>query len=187
MGESGSMEFHSLAPGGPVVMTPKLHGDERGFFMETFRQNDFVRHCGEHNFVQDNQSRSRGRVLRGLHYQLTQPQGKLVRVISGRVFDVAVDLRRSSAFFGKSYALLLDAAEHKMFWVPPGFAHGFLVLGDSAEFVYKCTAYYAPEDECCLKWDDPVLGIDWPLPEGGPILSEKDAKGRPLADCQTFA
>lgn len=181
------MEFHTLAPGGPVVLTPRLHGDARGFFMETFRQNDFVRHCGEHIFVQDNQSRSCGRVLRGLHYQLRQPQGKLLRVISGSAFDVAVDLRRSSPHFGKSYSVVLDDEEHRMFWVPPGFAHGFLVLGDGAEFVYKCTAYYAPEDECCLKWDDPALGIDWPVPPGGPILSEKDARGLPLSGCPTFA
>ena len=181
------MEFQTLAPGGPVVMTPYVHGDARGFFMETFRQNDFVRHCGEHVFVQDNQSRSRGGVLRGLHYQLRQPQGKLLRVISGRVFDVAVDLRRSSPHFGKSYSVVLDTEAHRMLWVPPGFAHGFLVLGDGAEFVYKCTAYYAPDDECCLKWDDPALRIDWPMPEGGPILSEKDARGLPLSECPTFA
>ena len=180
------MDYEILAPDGPVVMRPVLHGDARVFFMETFRQNDFARHCGEHVFVQDNQSRSRGRVLRGLHYQLRQPQGKILRVISGSVFDVAVDLRRSSPFFGKSYAQVLDAEEHRMFWVPPGFAHGFLVLGDGAEFVYKCTTYYAPDDECCLKWDDPALGIDWPIPGGGPLLSEKDARGLPLAECPTF-
>ena len=181
------MEFQTLAPGGPVVMTPLVHGDARGFFMETFRQNEFARHCGEHVFVQDNQSRSRGGVLRGLHYQLRQPQGKLLRVISGRVFDVAVDLRRSSPNFGKSYSMVLDTVEHRMFWVPPGFAHGFLVLGEGAEFVYKCTTYYAPDDECCLKWDDPALHIDWPIPEGGPILSEKDARGLTLSECLTFA
>lgn len=181
------MEFQILAPDGPVVMTPILHGDARGFFMETFRQNEFARHCGEHLFVQDNQSRSRGRVLRGLHYQLRRPQGKLLRVISGRVFDVAVDLRRSSPRFGRSYAVALDAEEHRMFWVPPGFAHGFFVFGDGAEFVYKCTAYYDPDDEYCLKWDDPALGIDWPVPADGPILSAKDARGLPLADCPTFA
>lgn len=181
------MEFHTVAPNGPVVMTPLVHGDARGYFMETFRQNDFARHCGEHIFVQDNQSRSRGGVLRGLHYQLRQPQGKLLRVISGSVFDVAVDLRRSSPNFGKSYSMVLDTVEHRMFWVPPGFAHGFLVLGDGAEFVYKCTTYYDPGDEYCLKWDDPALGIDWPLPEGGPILSEKDTRGLPLSGCPTFA
>ena len=181
------MEFQTLAAGGPVVMTPLVHGDARGYFMETFRQNDFAHHCGEHVFVQDNQSRSRGGVLRGLHYQLRQPQGKLLRVISGRVFDVAVDLRRSSPHFGKSYSMVLDTVEHRMFWVPPGFAHGFLVLGDGAEFVYKCTTYYDPGDEYCLKWDDPALCIDWPLPEGGPILSEKDTRGLPLAECPTFA
>ena len=181
------MEFHTVAPKGPVVMTPLVHGDARGYFMETFRQNDFARHCGEHVFVQDNQSRSRGGVLRGLHYQLRQPQGKLLRVISGSVFDVAVDLRRSSPNFGKSYSMVLDTVEHRMFWVPPGFAHGFLVLGDGAEFVYTCTTYYDPGDEYCLKWDDPALGIEWPLPEGGPILSEKDTRGLPLSGCPTFA
>ena len=180
------MDYQILAPGGPVVMTPVLHGDARGFFMETFRQYDFARHCGDHVFVQDNQSRSGARVLRGLHYQLRQPQGKILRVISGSVFDVAVDLRRSSPFFGKSYTQVLDTEKHRMFWVPPGFAHGFLVLGDGAEFVYKCTTYYAPDDECCLKWDDPALCIDWPVPPEGPILSEKDARGLPLAECPTF-
>lgn len=181
------MEFQTLATCGPVVMTPLIHGDARGYFMETFRQNDFVRHCGEHVFVQDNQSRSRRRVLRGLHYQLRQPQGKLLRVISGRVFDVAVDLRRSSPDFGRSYSVVLDSEEHRMFWAPPGFAHGFLVLSDEAEFVYKCTAYYDPGDEYCLKWDDPSLGIGWPVPADGPILSEKDARGLPLSRCPTFA
>lgn len=180
------MEFQTVAPNGPVVMTPLLHGDARGYFMETFRQNDFVRHCGEHVFVQDNQSRSRARVLRGLHYQLRRPQGKLLRVISGRVFDVAVDLRRSSPGFGKSYSVVLDSEEHRMFWAPPGFAHGFLVLSDEAEFVYKCTDYYDPGDEYCLKWDDPALDIHWPLPGGGPLLSEKDTRGLPLSECPTF-
>lgn len=180
------MEFRPLAANGPVLMIPTLHGDARGFFMETFRQNEFAAHCGEHVFVQDNQSRSRGGVLRGLHYQLRQPQGKVLRVIRGAVFDVAVDLRRSSPAFGRSYTVRLDDEAHHMLWVPPGFAHGFLVLGAGAEFVYKCTAYYAPDDECCLRWDDPALGIDWPVPEGGPLISAKDAAGLPLASCPTF-
>lgn len=180
------MEFRHLAPGGPTLLIPRLFGDERGYFMETFRQNEFDRHCGKHVFVQDNQSRSSGSVLRGVHYQLEHPQGKLVRVIRGEVFDVAVDLRESSPTFGKSFSAVLDSVSHHGLWVPPGFAHGFFVMSDEAEFVYKCTTYYAPEDEYCLRWNDPAVGIAWPLHGKEPILSAKDQKGRLLADCPLY-
>ena len=181
------MEYKHLAPNGPVVLVPRVFGDERGYFMETFRQNEFEEHCGHYNFVQDNQSKSIKNVLRGLHYQLENPQGKLVRVISGKVFDVAVDLRRSSPAFGKTYGVTLDAASHHSLWVPPGFAHGFFVMSDEAEFVYKCTAYYAPGDEYCLLWNDPDLDIEWPLDNMQPQLSSKDEKGLSLASCATYA
>lgn len=180
------MEFRHLAPHGPVLMIPKVFGDERGYFMETFRQNEFEENCGKYEFVQDNQSRSAGAVLRGLHYQLKHPQGKLVRVIGGSVFDVAVDLRRSSPQFGKTYGVILDADSRHIFWVPPGFAHGFLVMGESAEFVYKCTDYYRPDDEHCLLWNDPALRIDWPLDGCEPVLSQKDRLGKLLADCPLY-
>lgn len=181
------VEFRTLAPNGPVLLIPRVFGDARGYFMETFRQNEFERHCGKHVFVQDNQSKSVGNVLRGLHYQLQKPQGKLVRVISGRVFDVAVDLRRSSPAFGKSYGVSLDADNKYSLWIPPGFAHGFMVESPEAEFVYKCTEYYAPEDERCLLWNDPALSIEWPQISGQPLLSAKDEKGLPLDRCQTYA
>lgn len=180
------MEFESLAQDGPVIMTPKIFGDERGYFMETFRQEDFEKHCGNYRFVQDNQSKSRKNVLRGLHYQLHFPQGKLVRVISGEVYDVTVDLRRTSPNFGKSYSVFLDNRKNRIFWVPPGFAHGFFVLSDEAEFVYKCTEYYHPEDEYCILWNDPALEIDWPLQQSQPLLSEKDLKGKFLSKAPKF-
>lgn len=174
------MEFKPFAENGPVLLIPKVFGDDRGYFLETFRQNEFDRHCGRHEFVQDNQSKSGANVLRGLHYQLRHPQGKLVRVISGKVFDAAVDLRRHSPTFGRCFSVILDASEHYAFWVPPGFAHGFYVMGDSAEFVYKCTAYYAPDDEHSLLWNDPDLKIQWPLSGQTPLLSEKDQRGKRL-------
>ncbi len=180
------MEFKPLAPNGPVLMIPAVHGDERGFFMETFRQNEFEAQCGHHVFVQDNHSKSRQNVLRGLHYQLEHPQGKLVRVIRGQVYDVAVDLRASSPTFGQSFSALLDDANRHMLWVPPGFAHGFLVLSPEAEFVYKCTTYYAPEDEHCLLWDEPPLDIRWPLSAQGPIISSKDREGLSFTACPKY-
>lgn len=180
------MEFKPLAADGPVIMIPKVFGDERGYFMETFRQNEFEKFCGRHVFVQDNQSRSSQNVLRGLHYQLQKPQGKLARVIAGLVFDVAVDLRADSPNFGKSYGVILDSGSHHILWVPPGFAHGFYVLSASAEFVYKCTEYYAPEDECCLFWNDPDLNIAWPLRGGEPELSKKDKLGLLLRDAPHY-
>lgn len=182
------MEFRHLAPHGPVLMIPAVHGDERGFFMETWRKNEFDEHCGAWEFVQDNHSKSTKNVLRGLHYQLAHPQGKLVRVTAGRVFDVAVDLRISSPSFGKSFSAILDDVSRHMLWVPPGFAHGFLVLSGEAEFSYKCTAYYAPGDECCLRWNDPALDISWPLPAGvEPVISPRDARGQSFAEAPRYS
>lgn len=178
------MEFKYLDPDGPVILIPKIFRDARGYFMETFRENDFREHCGDYQFVQDNQSKSVQNVLRGLHFQYKRPQGKLVRAIAGAVLDVCVDLRKSSPFFGKSYQVKLDTENNKQLWVPPGFAHAFLVLSETAEFVYKCTAYYAPGDERTLLWNDPELGIAWPCKD--PILSEKDLKGAPFKDCPYF-
>lgn len=180
------MEFTALAPNGPVLLTPRVFGDERGFFLETFRQNEFESHCGAHAFVQDNHSKSSLGVLRGMHYQLAMPQGKLVRVTLGRVYDVVVDLRASSPTFGKSFGAVLDDQNRRMLWVPPGFAHGFIVTSPEAEFTYKCTAYYAPDDEYCLRWDDPALGIDWPLPPAGPTVSAKDRQGLSFDACPKY-
>lgn len=180
------MEFTVLAPNGPVLLTPRVFGDERGFFLETFRQNEFESHCGAYAFVQDNHSKSRFGVLRGMHYQLATPQGKLVRVTLGRVYDVVVDLRASSPTFGKSFGAFLDDQNRRMLWVPPGFAHGFIVTSSEAEFTYKCTAYYAPDDEYCLRWNDPTLGIDWPLPAAGPTVSAKDRQGLSFDVCPKY-
>ncbi|RUO45171.1 dTDP-4-dehydrorhamnose 3,5-epimerase [Idiomarina aquatica] len=179
------MKYQPLAIADVVLMTPQVFGDERGFFMETFRQNEFEKYCGDYQFVQDNHSKSRHGILRGLHYQLQQPQGKLVRVTQGRVFDVAVDLRQSSPTFGDWVGVELSDENRQMLWVPPGFAHGFYVLSETAEFSYKCTDYYAPDDEYSLRFDDPALAIDWPL-DGEPQLSEKDRHGLALTDCPTY-
>ena len=179
------MKYQPLAIADVILMTPKVFGDERGFFMETFRQNEFERHCGKYSFVQDNHSKSRRGILRGLHYRLKQPQGKLVRVTQGRVFDVAVDLRQDSPTFGDWVSVELSDENRQMLWVPPGFAHGFYVLSETAEFSYKCTDYYAPDDEYSLRFDDPSLAINWPL-NGEPQLSEKDRQGLALTDCPTY-
>ncbi len=162
---------------GCVVIEPKVFGDERGFFLETFQADRYRDQAGiDLPFVQDNHSRSRKGVLRGLHFQKTKPQGKLVRVVSGEVFDVAVDIREGSATFGQWEGVILSEKNKRQFWVPPGFAHGFLVLSDVADFEYKCTDYYDPSDEGALVWNDPDIGIQWPQPEGASIqLSEKDA------------
>lgn len=177
------MKYETLAIPGVQLLTPKVFGDDRGFFMETFRQSDFEQHCGHHQFVQDNHSRSAKGILRGLHYQLHKPQGKLVRVTRGEVFDVAVDMRKDSATFGQWVGVWLSEENKQMLWVPPGFAHGFFVTGDEAEFQYKCTDYYHPDDEFCIRWDDPMLAIEWPLLEGkAPRVSEKDASGLAFAD-----
>lgn len=169
------------------VLQPKRFGDERGFFMETFRDQWFREHVADVGFVQDNHSKSKQGILRGLHYQLQQPQGKLVRVISGEVFDVAVDLREDSATFGHWYGARLSAENSLQMWVPPGFAHGFLVLSDAAEFVYKCTDYYHPDSEQTLLWNDPTLAIEWPTGDlSEVILSAKDREGRTWAEAQKF-
>ncbi|NQY25927.1 MAG: dTDP-4-dehydrorhamnose 3,5-epimerase [Piscirickettsiaceae bacterium] len=160
-----------------MIIEPKIFGDSRGFFFESFNQNDFNAAIGKQvDFVQDNHSRSLKGVLRGIHYQIQQPQGKLVRVVSGAVFDVAVDLRKSSPTFGQWVGVELNADNHKQLWVPEGFGHGFVVLSESAEFLYKTTDYYAPEHERCIAWDDETLSIDWRY-NGTPSLSDKDLKG----------
>ncbi|WP_086934317.1 dTDP-4-dehydrorhamnose 3,5-epimerase [Agarilytica rhodophyticola] len=160
------------------ILEPQVFGDERGFFMETFRVSEFNKHCGERVFVQENHSKSTQGILRGLHYQIQNTQGKLVRVVSGTVFDVAVDLRKSSPSFGQWVGVELSAENKRSLWVPEGFAHGFYVMSEAAEFVYKCTDYYAPEHERCLLWNDPTLAIDWPLVNSEPPqLSAKDQNG----------
>ncbi len=169
-----------------LLLRPKVFGDARGFFLESYNRRAFAEIGIGAEFVQDNHSRSAKGVLRGLHYQIRQPQGKLVRVVAGEVFDVAVDLRRSSPHFGRVATMRLSADTHEMAWIPPGFAHGFLVLSEYAEFLYKTTDYYAPEFERSLLWSDPALGIAWPL-EGEPMLSAKDQAALPLADCEVYA
>ena len=166
-----------------VLVEPRVHGDERGFFMETWHRERFAQAGIDCQFVQDNHSRSVRGTLRGLHFQLNHVQGKLVRVTSGEVFDVAVDVRRSSPTFGHWEGVRLSAANRRSLWVPPGFAHGFLVLSDVADFVYKCTDYYDPESERAIRWDDPAIGVEWPLEPGTmPILSARDAAAGGLAD-----
>lgn len=170
---------------GVCIVEPRVFGDERGFFMESWNRRSFAALGLDLDFVQDNHSRSQQGVLRGLHYQIQQPQGKLVRVVSGEVFDVAVDLRKSSPTFGRWTGVLLSAENKRMFWVPPGCAHGFLTLSASADFLYKATAYYAPEHERSLLWNDPDLAIDWPLAVS-PILAAKDAAGIRLRDAEVY-
>lgn len=175
------MQFEKLAIPDVVLITPQVFGDERGFFMETFRQSEFEAHCGNYQFVQDNHSKSKQGILRGLHYQLEKPQGKLVRVTQGEVFDVAVDLRESSPTFGQWVGVYLSAENKQMLWVPPGFAHGFYVTSEEAEFQYKCTDYYNPGDEYSLLWCDAELSIEWPFINGQPpCLSAKDEIGQAL-------
>lgn len=169
------------------ILEPKVFGDERGFFMETFRLDEFSEVTGAKPFVQDNHSKSNKGILRGLHYQLEQTQGKLVRVISGAVFDVAVDMRKSSATFGQWVGTELSVTNKRQLWVPEGFAHGFYVTTDSAEFVYKCTDYYHPESEVSLCWNDSKVGVEWPLGIGGePKLSDKDKQGFSFVDAPKF-
>lgn len=169
-----------------LILEPKVFGDARGFFFESFNQKVFNEVTGtDHQFVQDNHSRSAKGVLRGLHYQIRQPQGKLVRVVRGSVYDVAVDLRRSSPRFGRWIGLELSEENQRQLWIPPGFAHGFLVTSESADFLYKTTDYYMPEHERCVVWNDPVIGIEWPL-TGVPMLSPKDFGGEPLAQSEIF-
>ena len=170
-----------------VLIEPKVFGDARGFFFESFNQRAFDEATGtSYQFVQDNHSRSSKGVLRGLHYQIQQPQGKLVRVVRGAVFDVAVDIRKSSPTFGQWVAEELSEDNHRQLWVPPGFAHGFVVLSDTAEFLYKTTDYYAPAHERCILWNDETLAIHWPAGIQ-PILSAKDAQGKAFVDAEVFA
>ena len=172
---------------GPVIIEPKIFGDDRGFVMETYQKRNFAAAGLPTDFAQDNHSGSRKGILRGLHYQLVKPQGKLVRVVVGEVYDVAVDLRRSSPYFGRWVGLRLSAENKRIFWVPPGFGHAFYVLSDWAEFLYKATDFYAPEGERTILWNDPQIGIDWPLLNGQPpLVSAKDAAGRPLNQAETF-
>lgn len=172
-----------------LILEPKVFGDERGFFVESFNQRVFEQATGMSvQFVQDNHSRSQRGVLRGLHYQMPpHAQGKLVRVVAGAVFDVAVDMRRGSPTFGRWAGCELNAQNQRQLWIPPGFAHGFLVLSDSADFLYKTTDYYAPQAEAALRWNDPQLGIDWPLQGIEPVLSAKDAVAPTLAQARPFA
>ncbi len=169
------------------LIEPKVFGDERGFFLESWNQNAFDAAGITARFVQDNHSRSARGVLRGLHYQMNPAQGKLVRVVAGAVFDVAVDMRKSSPTFGQWVGYELSAQNHRMLWVPQGFAHGFLTLEDGTDFLYKCTDFYAPASEHCLAWDDPAVGVDWPLDGMTPLVSAKDQVGKALADAATFA
>ena len=174
-----------------LILEPQVFGDERGFFFESFNQKRFEQLTGvKTNFVQDNHSRSAANVLRGLHYQIAQPQGKLVRVIAGEVFDVAVDIRKHSKTFGQWVGAILSSDNKRQMWVPEGFAHGFLVLKDNTEFLYKTTDYYAPQHERCIRWDDPEIGIEWPTANlamhATPQLSAKDQLGANLADADVF-
>ncbi len=181
------MEFKKGKIEGVYIIKPKVFGDERGFFMETWREILFKEQGIDASFVQDNHSCSKQGTLRGLHYQQPNPQGKLVRVISGEVFDVAVDLRKRSATYGQWIGEHLSSDNKRMLWVPAGFAHGFYVTSELAELVYKCTDYYVPQHEKSIAWDDPDIGIEWPITPGErPILSEKDQKGMSLSEVEGF-
>jgi dTDP-4-dehydrorhamnose 3,5-epimerase len=181
------MEFVKTKIPEVIILRPKVLGDDRGFFMETYRENDFGAAGIKGAFLQDNHSGSRQGILRGLHYQVRQPQGKLVRAINGEVFDAAVDLRHRSTTFGWWVATVLSAQNKEQIWIPPGFAHGYYVLSEWAEVAYKATDYYAPEWERTLLWNDPTLAIEWPLLNGRlPILSDKDAQGKSLSEAELF-
>lgn len=181
------MNIIETALPGVLIIEPRVFGDQRGFFMETWNAKAFADAGLDLGFVQDNHSRSQKGVLRGLHFQNPGPQGKLVRVTRGAVFDVAVDLRKSSPNFGKWVGVELSADNRRMIWMPEGFAHGFLTLEDDTDFLYKCTAPYAAASEYTLAWDDPAVGIEWPVTGLDPIISEKDARGLALADVPVFA
>ena len=170
---------------GVLIVEPMVFGDDRGFFLESFNEREMRKIGIDAHFVQDNHSRSQRNVLRGLHYQISQPQGKLVRVVSGKVYDVALDVRRDYPAFGKWVGVELSAENKRMFWLPPGLAHGFVVLSDSADFLYKATEYYAPKFERTILWNDPDLGIEWPL-AGHPILSAKDAAAKTFCEAEVF-
>ena len=181
------MNFEHTAIRDVILIRPTVFGDPRGFFLESWQERKFAAAGLGMNFVQDNHSRSARNILRGLHYQTRQPQGKLVRVVRGTVFDVAVDLRRSSPTCGRWVGVVLSDENHHMLWVPPGFAHGFLVLSEFADFVYRCTNFWAPEYEQTLIWNDPDIDVNWPLPGGAtPVLSAKDAAGRCWRDVEFF-
>ncbi len=180
------MDFIPLSIPDVILIQPDVHRDARGFFFESWQKNKFAKAGIDQEFVQDNHSRSSKDVLRGLHYQIRQPQGKLIRAIVGEVFDVAVDLRHSSPSFGKWVGVNLSSENFNMLWIPPGFAHGFLVLSDVAEFVYKATDFYAPQYERCILWNDRDLGIDWPISGHEPILSEKDSKGKLFREAEVY-
>jgi dTDP-4-dehydrorhamnose 3,5-epimerase len=171
-----------------IVLEPKVFGDHRGFFMETWRESTLAEVAPNLRFVQDNHSKSGKGILRGLHYQLNQPQGKLVRVVAGEIFDVAVDMRKSSPTYGQWVGEILSADNRRQLWVPPGFAHGFMVISEAAEMVYKCTDYYAPDDEYSLLWNDPKLHIDWPMAGiDAPILSDKDRQAHLFDNAPSYA
>ena len=180
------MNIVETALPGVLLIEPKVFGDTRGFFLESWNRRTFAGLGLDLDFVQDNHSRSAKGVLRGLHYQLADPQGKLVRVTAGSVFDVAVDIRRSSPHFGKWVGYELSAENHRMLWVPPGFAHGFVALEDGTDFLYKCSAPYVPSDERCVMWNDPGIGIDWPLGDLEPLVSSKDQQGKSMREAETY-
>jgi len=181
------VEFEPTAIPDIVLIRPKVFGDARGFFLESWEERKFAASGIDAKFVQDNHSRSARHTLRGLHYQIHHPQGKLVRVITGAVYDVAVDIRRSSPTFGRWVGVTLSAENHHMLWVPAGFAHGFLVLSESADFVYRCTDFYMPGAERAIQWNDPDLQVDWPLPKGSsPVLSAKDTVAPRFRDAEYF-
>ena len=181
------MKFTPASIPDVILVEPRVFGDARGFFMETYQARLFAEAGISANFVQDNHSGSRRGALRGLHYQIRQPQGKLMRVVAGEIFDVAVDLRRSSQTFGRWVGYSLSAENHRMLWVPVGFAHGFYVMSEWAEVVYKATDFYAPEWERSLLWNDPQVGVEWPLIDGlPPVLSARDAAARPLHELEVF-
>ena len=182
------MKFEETSLPGVIRVTPTVFADDRGYFMETWQSSKFADHGIDASFVQDNVSQSTRGTLRGLHYQIEQAQGKFVRVAQGEVYDVAVDLRKSSPQYGKWVGEVLSAENKHQLWVPPGFGHGFLVLSEMAEFQYKCTDYYSPEFERAIRWNDPDIGIEWPLVDGEqPMLSEKDATAPFLKDAETYA
>lgn len=181
------MRFAATELPGVTLIQPRVVGDHRGFFMETWHRVKFGAAGIDVDFVQDNHSRSVKATLRGLHYQLRHPQGKLVRVVAGEVFDVAVDLRRSSPTFGRSLGVMLSAADATELWIPPGFAHGFYVTSQSADLVYKCTDVYVPEDERTIRWDDPTLAIAWPIGAESPVLSTRDRGGIAFVDAEVYA
>jgi dTDP-4-dehydrorhamnose 3,5-epimerase len=180
------MEVKTTSVPGVLVIDPKAFGDERGFFYESFNERRFTELTGvTAKFVQDNHSKSGKNVVRGLHYQIRQPQGKLVRVVAGEIFDVAVEIRKSSPHFGRWVGMTLSADNRRQVWIPPGFAHGFVVTSESAEVLYKTTDYWAPEHERCILWNDPDIGIDWPI-NTAPLLSPKDRSGKRLIEAEVF-